>query len=584
VLKESIFGIFKLGTILLLYIINKMKTKMKNIKNIITIAAFLTIISAFSQTTYTWVGSNNSNWSTAANWSPLRINGQVTDILVFNCGGTINILNVQQQTVGQIKVSNNTRIVLNPASGNAKVISINGCEGTDLLIESGSALDITGNDPKLGIYVKAGATASISGSMSFRGNMAHYINSMDAGSIVFETGSVLSQQCPGNIFTSTGTANAVIFKSGAKFTLSNSSALTPFGLQVPESKVTFENGSTFVQNTSSSSSISFNGRRYSNFELSSNINLTVNENIESNITFNNFSIGNQSSLTLNSSSSADLIINGTLTLNNSTINSGNVTIRANGNVNRTTGYINGILVKPVTSENAEVTFEVGTSNGYSPVTLSFNNVESNGTVRVSAIQNFHPNVKDSTQIIKRYWRISGSSIEFDKFSASFKYLSSDFNNYFTENDESNMLVDCFGVNGTKTPYNSNVESRDTLNNVITVDNVTILGDFTNAKNLLIADNHTAAVNNTAKEFKLSQNYPNPFNPSTKIDYTVPFSSKISIKIFDMTGREISTLVNETKEAGSYTVNFNASSLSSGVYFYKLSAGSFEQTMKMVLVK
>jgi hypothetical protein len=101
---------------------------------------------------------------------------------------------------------------------------------------------------------------------------------------------------------------------------------------------------------------------------------------------------------------------------------------------------------------------------------------------------------------------------------------------------------------------------------------------------LIADNHTAAVNNTAKEFKLSQNYPNPFNPSTKIDYTVPFSSKISIKIFDMTGREISTLVNETKEAGSYTVNFNASSLSSGVYFYKLSAGSFEQTMKMVLVK
>ncbi len=90
------------------------------------------------------------------------------------------------------------------------------------------------------------------------------------------------------------------------------------------------------------------------------------------------------------------------------------------------------------------------------------------------------------------------------------------------------------------------------------------------------------------QFNLSQNYPNPFNPSTKINFDLPFDSKVSIKIFDITGREISSVVNEIKTAGYYTVNFNASSLSSGIYFYSINAEggnkSFVKTMKMVLIK
>ena len=83
---------------------------------------------------------------------------------------------------------------------------------------------------------------------------------------------------------------------------------------------------------------------------------------------------------------------------------------------------------------------------------------------------------------------------------------------------------------------------------------------------------------------LSQNFPNPFNPSTKIKYSVPQSSQVVIKIFDIVGNEIETLVNEEKPAGSYELTWNAANLPSGVYFYQLRAGSFVETKKMLLLK
>lgn len=86
------------------------------------------------------------------------------------------------------------------------------------------------------------------------------------------------------------------------------------------------------------------------------------------------------------------------------------------------------------------------------------------------------------------------------------------------------------------------------------------------------------------KFEMSQNYPNPFNPATNINYNIPADSKVSIKIFDMSGKEVSTLINEFKTAGYYTVNFNAASLTSGVYFYTINADNFTATKKMLLVK
>ncbi len=87
-----------------------------------------------------------------------------------------------------------------------------------------------------------------------------------------------------------------------------------------------------------------------------------------------------------------------------------------------------------------------------------------------------------------------------------------------------------------------------------------------------------------KVFSLSQNYPNPFNPITKINYSLPNQVNVTLKVYDILGRLVKTLVNEFKVAGNYSVSFDGSGLASGVYFYKIEAGEFVQSKKMVLVK
>jgi hypothetical protein len=87
-----------------------------------------------------------------------------------------------------------------------------------------------------------------------------------------------------------------------------------------------------------------------------------------------------------------------------------------------------------------------------------------------------------------------------------------------------------------------------------------------------------------KTFSLKQNYPNPFNPSTTIEYSVPAAGLVSLKIYDIQGREVATLVDKEQNAGYYITSWNASNFSSGVYFYKLTAGSFTQTKKLLLTK
>lgn len=85
-------------------------------------------------------------------------------------------------------------------------------------------------------------------------------------------------------------------------------------------------------------------------------------------------------------------------------------------------------------------------------------------------------------------------------------------------------------------------------------------------------------------FELAQNYPNPFNPTTTIRYQLPISTTVKLSVFDMLGRELTTLVNARQPAGTYQVNFNASGLASGVYLYRLTTPEFIETKKMMLVK
>lgn len=87
-----------------------------------------------------------------------------------------------------------------------------------------------------------------------------------------------------------------------------------------------------------------------------------------------------------------------------------------------------------------------------------------------------------------------------------------------------------------------------------------------------------------KDFSLSQNYPNPFNPTTNIEYTIPEASFVQLKVYDILGNEVATLVNEEQSAGTYRADFIANNLASGLYIAKLQAGNYSQTIKMSLLK
>ena len=93
-----------------------------------------------------------------------------------------------------------------------------------------------------------------------------------------------------------------------------------------------------------------------------------------------------------------------------------------------------------------------------------------------------------------------------------------------------------------------------------------------------------SIQGVAETYTLSQNYPNPFNPSTKIDFAIPKQSQVTLKVFNVLGQEVATLVNGVLTPGQHSATFNASKLASGVYFYSLNAGNFVSTRKMMLVK
>lgn len=96
----------------------------------------------------------------------------------------------------------------------------------------------------------------------------------------------------------------------------------------------------------------------------------------------------------------------------------------------------------------------------------------------------------------------------------------------------------------------------------------------------IQNNH----NITPAQFLLEQNYPNPFNPTTIINYSLPQAGNVILKVYDVLGKEVTTLVSNYQESGSYSIEFNASTLSSGMYFYKLSSNKFSEVKKMHMVK
>jgi len=96
--------------------------------------------------------------------------------------------------------------------------------------------------------------------------------------------------------------------------------------------------------------------------------------------------------------------------------------------------------------------------------------------------------------------------------------------------------------------------------------------------------NSTILSTTPKSYSLSQNYPNPFNPTTKISFSLPKNSDVKLVVFDILGKEVATLVNDYRTAGTHQVEFNASNLASGVYLYRIEAGEFRDVKRMMLIK
>ena len=145
--------------------------------------------------------------------------------------------------------------------------------------------------------------------------------------------------------------------------------------------------------------------------------------------------------------------------------------------------------------------------------------------------------------------------------------------YFKKND----------ITSAKKIYNDLTGDYKDDRNVIYLASLLNKSNESNKSNGQDQDNKTADKRTTPEGFYLS-NYPNPFNPSTVIRYSIPKDLHVKLVVYDVTGKEVKTLVNETKSAGSYSVEFNAGKYASGVYYYKLEAGEYKNIQKMVVVK
>jgi hypothetical protein len=287
-----------------------------------------------------------------------------------------------------------------------------------------------------------------------------------------------------------------------------------------------------------------------------------------------------------------------------------LSIAASGNVLRTGGYVIGNLSKYVAAGSRRIAvFEVGTQNGYTPVTATFENISSPGSLTVKSVQSTYPGILPPQDGLRRYWTLTNNGIIFERYSIVFNYLSLDFTETFPEEFEGSMIAVNMSPGNSRKCRFPEISSRNTAENYLQLTGLNSFGDFTfikyepqsqklNIENLTMKSSGTEQNSNFTESipvsFGISQNYPNPFNPSTRIDYQVPADSKVSVKLYDLIGHEVRSFVEEFKPAGKYTITFNSGSLASGIYIYRMTAESvspdhdtparFEKTLKMTLIK
>jgi hypothetical protein len=229
--------------------------------------------------------------------------------------------------------------------------------------------------------------------------------------------------------------------------------------------------------------------------------------------------------------------------------------------------------------STEKLFPVGTKSAYAPVWIM--NTGTVDTIRVSAVDDIDKPVGGGRVMAK--WNIAEQNPGDGIYRLKLGWMKSLEDSAFSVSTLTNWKI--FKLPELTEP-GSGTYTRVTITGGRSIRraNVTVLGTFTVGTFTSLTDVEESQTD-IPVEFSLKQNYPNPFNPTTTIIFDLPKKSQVSLKIYDLLGREIAILVNnEEMSAGSYSKGFNASRLTSGVYFYRIQAGAFTKTKKFLLLK
>lgn len=242
----------------------------------------------------------------------------------------------------------------------------------------------------------------------------------------------------------------------------------------------------------------------------------------------------------------------------------------------------------------------GNQNPVAVATVSKTQAEVNETISFDASQS-----SDSDGNITQYLWNFGDGTTSNQQSATHSYTQANTYNYsltVTDNQGATgqtsgqiVIGSSSNVNVIVTPASGTISPNGSQNITLTLDAQNIqegtytgqVSITTNGGNITIPIDYLVDVeqlSNLPSEFSLRQNYPNPFNPATSIEFSLPNQSDVSLIVYDMLGKEVKSLVNDRKSAGTYKVSFDGSSLASGIYFYRLNTDNYNESRKMILVK
>ncbi len=318
-----------------------------------------------------------------------------------------------------------------------------------------------------------------------------------------------------------------------------------------------------------------------NLKYTSNVvmDITDNEVPSSTTAIGTFTMSTPMGVTL----SKDITINTALELSRGALYLGNNSLKLAGGATVTGIPADTALVvtngtgefKKAFSAAGTFSFPVGDSTGgldLTPALLTLTGgTYSDGVIGVRVVDTKHSSNQSAQNFLKRYWTISVSGISGYSCTAEFSYKASD-----VQGTETNLVGG--GWDGaTWTKYSAVNAANHTFSL-----STSSLATYTAGESAALAV--AAPGSQLPAKNSLSQNYPNPFNPATTLKFEIRDLGFVTLKVFDLLGREITMLVNETLAPGAYQVQWDAASLPSGIYFYTIHAGSFVETRRMILMK